>query len=95
VAEAKAAAHYVTKNFGGRGAVREAVELVLRAQKQMATVRGKIFRMKLGARKIYLVLAAGICLSALNDRAQQIPVGHATDFTSDSYFEPPNEHGSK
>ena len=32
VAEAKAAAHYVTKNAGGRGAVREAVELILRAQ---------------------------------------------------------------
>ena len=32
VAEAKAAAHYVTKNSGGRGAVREAVELILRAQ---------------------------------------------------------------
>lgn len=32
VPEAKAAAHYVTKNVGGRGAVREAVELILRAQ---------------------------------------------------------------
>ena len=32
VAEAKATAHFVTKNFGGRGAVREVVELVLRAQ---------------------------------------------------------------
>ena len=32
VTEAKAAAHYVTKNAGGRGAVREAVELILRAQ---------------------------------------------------------------
>jgi len=32
VAEAKAAAHYVTKAVGGRGAVREAVELILRAQ---------------------------------------------------------------
>jgi 3-deoxy-D-manno-octulosonate 8-phosphate phosphatase (KDO 8-P phosphatase) len=32
VAEAKAAAHYVTKAAGGRGAVRETVELILRAQ---------------------------------------------------------------
>ncbi len=32
VAEAKAAAHYVTKAAGGRGAVREAIELILRAQ---------------------------------------------------------------
>jgi 3-deoxy-D-manno-octulosonate 8-phosphate phosphatase (KDO 8-P phosphatase) len=34
VAEAKAAAHYVTKSMGGRGAVREAVELILRAQQK-------------------------------------------------------------
>jgi 3-deoxy-D-manno-octulosonate 8-phosphate phosphatase (KDO 8-P phosphatase) len=32
VAEAKAAAHFTTKAAGGRGAVREAVELILRAQ---------------------------------------------------------------
>ncbi len=32
VVEAKAAAHYVTKNAGGRGAVRETVELILKAQ---------------------------------------------------------------
>jgi 3-deoxy-D-manno-octulosonate 8-phosphate phosphatase (KDO 8-P phosphatase) len=32
VPEAKAAAHHVTRATGGRGAVREAVELVLRAQ---------------------------------------------------------------
>jgi len=34
VPEAKAAAHFVTKAVGGRGAVREAVELILRAQKK-------------------------------------------------------------
>jgi 3-deoxy-D-manno-octulosonate 8-phosphate phosphatase (KDO 8-P phosphatase) len=32
VAEAKAAAHFVTKAAGGRGAVREAVEMILRVQ---------------------------------------------------------------
>ena len=32
VAEARAAAHYVTQAAGGRGAVREAVELILQAQ---------------------------------------------------------------
>jgi 3-deoxy-D-manno-octulosonate 8-phosphate phosphatase (KDO 8-P phosphatase) len=31
-AEARAAAHYVTRRPGGRGAVREAVELILKAQ---------------------------------------------------------------
>lgn len=36
VAEAKAAAHFVTKANGGRGAVREAVELILRAQGKWA-----------------------------------------------------------
>ena len=34
VPEAKAAAHFTTQAAGGRGAVREAVELVLRAQKK-------------------------------------------------------------
>jgi 3-deoxy-D-manno-octulosonate 8-phosphate phosphatase (KDO 8-P phosphatase) len=32
VAEVKAAAHFTTKAAGGRGAVREAVELILRTQ---------------------------------------------------------------
>jgi len=34
VAEAKAAAHFVTKAVGGRGAVREAIELILRTQEK-------------------------------------------------------------
>jgi len=34
VSEAKAAAHWVTAAAGGRGAVREAVELILKAQKK-------------------------------------------------------------
>lgn len=41
VPEAKAAAHYVTKNVGGRGAVREAVELILRAQGKWKQFVGK------------------------------------------------------
>jgi 3-deoxy-D-manno-octulosonate 8-phosphate phosphatase (KDO 8-P phosphatase) len=32
VAEAKAAAHFVTKNAGGHGAIREVIEMILRAQ---------------------------------------------------------------
>jgi 3-deoxy-D-manno-octulosonate 8-phosphate phosphatase (KDO 8-P phosphatase) len=36
VAEAKSAAHYVTKNSGGHGAVREVVEMILRAQGKWA-----------------------------------------------------------
>jgi len=34
VTEAKAAAHFTTQAVGGRGAVREAVELILKAQKK-------------------------------------------------------------
>ena len=34
VPEAKAAAHFTTKTVGGRGAVREAIELILRSQKK-------------------------------------------------------------
>jgi 3-deoxy-D-manno-octulosonate 8-phosphate phosphatase (KDO 8-P phosphatase) len=34
VAEARAAAHYVTRAAGGRGAVRETLELILKAQDQ-------------------------------------------------------------
>ena len=34
VSEAKAAAHLVTKAVGGRGAVREAIELILRTQEK-------------------------------------------------------------
>ena len=41
VAEAKAVAHYVTKADGGRGAVREAIELILRAQGKWAQFVGK------------------------------------------------------
>ena len=32
VAEAKAAAHFVTRAAGGRGAVREVLEMILQAQ---------------------------------------------------------------
>jgi 3-deoxy-D-manno-octulosonate 8-phosphate phosphatase (KDO 8-P phosphatase) len=34
VAEAKAGAHFVTQANGGRGAIREVVEMILRAQKK-------------------------------------------------------------
>ena len=36
VDEAKAAAHYVTRNAGGHGAVREVAEMILKAQNQWA-----------------------------------------------------------
>jgi len=32
-----------------------------------------------------------VLFMATGNRAQQLPVGHATDFTSNQYFEPPNE----
>ncbi|HEY2329055.1 MAG TPA: hypothetical protein VGI63_04505 [Verrucomicrobiae bacterium] len=36
-----------------------------------------------------------VLLVAAAVRAQQIPVGHATDFTSNTYFEPPNDQKVK
>jgi 3-deoxy-D-manno-octulosonate 8-phosphate phosphatase (KDO 8-P phosphatase) len=41
VAEAKAAAHYVTREAGGRGAVRETIELILKAQGKWAAFQRK------------------------------------------------------
>jgi 3-deoxy-D-manno-octulosonate 8-phosphate phosphatase (KDO 8-P phosphatase) len=41
VTEAKAVAHYVTKSGGGEGAVRETVELILKAQGQWAQFEEK------------------------------------------------------
>jgi 3-deoxy-D-manno-octulosonate 8-phosphate phosphatase (KDO 8-P phosphatase) len=38
VAEAKAAAHYVTRGLGGNGAIREIVEMILRAQNKWKLV---------------------------------------------------------
>jgi len=48
---------------------------------------------KLKIKNLKLLLAALALLFAVigSDRAQQLPVGHATDFTSNQYFEPPNE----
>ena len=51
--------------------------------------------MKLRAAKFFIAGAFGILLAAASDRAQQTPLGHATDFTSESYFEPPNDRQVK
>jgi 3-deoxy-D-manno-octulosonate 8-phosphate phosphatase (KDO 8-P phosphatase) len=40
-AETRAAAHYVTRTPGGRGAVREAIELILQCQGRWATIVGR------------------------------------------------------
>jgi 3-deoxy-D-manno-octulosonate 8-phosphate phosphatase (KDO 8-P phosphatase) len=44
VAEVRAAAHYVTSRPGGRGAVREAIELLLKAQGHWPAVLGRYQR---------------------------------------------------
>ena len=50
--------------------------------------------MKFSAAIFYPTIGAAIFLFAVdNNRAQQLPVGHATDFTSNQYFEPP--HGQQ
>jgi hypothetical protein len=75
----------------------------------MAAVHGKIFGMKPGRNsfqfsvfrfqpgngKFILAFAVLFLALAAGNRAQQIPNGHATDFTSNSYFEPPNEQKVK
>jgi hypothetical protein len=48
-----------------------------------------------GSKTFWFVLAAMILFIALANRAQQIPGGHATDFTSSTYFEPPHEQQVK
>jgi len=52
---------------------------------------------KLKIKNLKLLLAALALLFAVigSDRAQQLPVGHATDFTSNQYFEPPHEQQVK
>lgn len=35
--------------------------------------------------------ATAFFLAGASDHAQQLPVGHASDFTSSQYFEPPHE----
>ena len=39
--------------------------------------------------------AGGVFLAAVIVRAQPTPIGHATDFTSESYFEPPHDQQVK
>jgi hypothetical protein len=48
-----------------------------------------------GGRRHFRFTVAAICFIALADRAQQIPPGHATDFTSNTYYEPPHEQQVK
>lgn len=42
-----------------------------------------------------LTVAMIYFLAAASDHAQQNPLGHATDFTSESYYEPPHEQQVK
>ena len=52
--------------------------------------------MKFRATHLCLALGAGgILLAAFPARPQATPLGHATDFTSESYFEPPHERQVK
>jgi len=52
--------------------------------------------MRLNPATFYLALVAAFCIcAAMNNPAQQLPVGHATDFTSSQYFEPPHEQQVK
>jgi hypothetical protein len=61
----------------------------------MGIVRGKIFGMKFDAAKSWVTAAMFFFIAAVSDHAQQAPIGHATDFTSEAYFEPPNDQQVK
>ncbi len=47
--------------------------------------------MKTGGAKIFWLAGAMLLLLAAANRAQPLPVGHATDFTTEAYFEAPND----
>jgi len=51
--------------------------------------------MKSGGKQFWFVMTAIFFIAAPLDRAQQIPGGHATDFISNTYFEPPHEQQVK
>jgi hypothetical protein len=51
--------------------------------------------MRLGGKSFWFAAAVIFFIAAAADRAQQMPVGHATDFTSNTYFEPPNDQKVK
>ncbi len=54
------------------------------------------FGVKAASTKTCLALGAAVFfLAGAEDRAQQIPNGRATDFTSNSYYEPPNDQKVK
>jgi hypothetical protein len=58
----------------------------------MEAIRGKIFRMRSGGKQFWLALAAMFLFIAVElDRAQQIPPAHATSFSTDMYYEAPND----
>jgi hypothetical protein len=63
----------------------------------MAAHPGKILGMKSGAASSGMFLAGALFFlgAVAENRAQQTPTGRATDFTSEAYFEPPNQQQVK
>jgi hypothetical protein len=57
----------------------------------MGAVRGALFGMKIKLNNAFLVLSAFVVLGFMAVRAQQTTTGHANDFTSVEYFEPPHQ----
>jgi len=52
-------------------------------------------KLKIKNSKLLPTLLVLLFAVAGSNRAQQPPLGHATDFTSDTYFEPPNQQQVK
>jgi hypothetical protein len=57
----------------------------------MGAVRGALFGMNIKLNNASLVLSAFMALGFMVVRAQQPTTGHANDFTSVEYFEPPHQ----
>jgi hypothetical protein len=57
----------------------------------MGAFRGALFGMKIKLNNAFLVLSAFMALGFMAVRAQQNTTGHANDFTSVEYFEPPHQ----
>ena len=98
VREAKAAAHLVTRAAGGRGAVREVVELILKAQGKWDAVHGTLRGMKALIHKIETRLAGrrrrpGLAVALRRSAPRQPATRRILPPTE--YYEPPHQQQVK
>lgn len=61
----------------------------------MEALRRTLFGMKITRAQLFLIAAAILFFAATKNRAQTAPGGHASDFTSVQYFDPPDQRQIK